>query len=1350
MTATALHTHRRPAPKPAHLHAAPSRRTAAAPPAATQAAGPAWPPYLQRRCACTGCGPCASGADTETVLQRRADGAASSTAAPSLSLGAGRPLPSGVRQQVEPLFGQSFTHVRLHDGPAAARATRAVGAVAFTSGAHIAFAPGRYAPHTPGGLHLLSHELAHTVQQRGLGHSAPLQRAALTIGAAHSPHEAEADRAADRVLQGQRVGALTPLAAPRLQRYSHAEPALPAEAGWAGALWRGARGVVGGVVGGVFGGMAATAGRVVQVGTAAIGRVVPGIGHVASSLAARAARAIQAAGQFMAQGRSLVELVVQRTFQATLGPMLQWLQLGRWWQILSQGLRAGAAALAGAALRWLSGHCAGLYQAAQVFEHWLGQQVQQLVAELSASWRLWGGRLQRAWAWVMGQMGTFLGRVMAEVTLVASTIWQALAPVREVVMAFVARVGAVAWQVLSSSWTWLTGQASHLAQVLRQAAAAEVSRYAAFVRVQLHSVALMAQFLLNGLPPQLANPLRAWARRTAQRWRRLWRALREGGPAGLLLQAVDELQADLALAEALCRAAGAALQRELQALGVLMLQAAHALLATPQGRLLVVASGFAMAGVVALGAVAVSVGAAVVAAWYGFEAMVAPCVAAVMRQLRKWRGWAQAALALAAQGLTEWWDDRVWQPLQRLLAWARATPCLRELLMVTHLHTLLSGLASVRRIVRALWEAARQPARLLSMLRAALAPRIARAPSTVAKYIAGTAFPLDPAHREGIVRHLTPAIQHLMAHWWQELLNLGGTLLWPWPAVGQALPDMARQGALCVRALVQAEWGPALQSGLAAMQQLNAALGALWGWFAIGAMLGGGFLGALGVVFSGGATLGAGAAAGWAMAGTAGLWLLGATVITEVAVIAQAHGQLSDTNPRLADPVARAAANEDAYGRFAQSTFSLGVLAALAVLGWMAGRLAAAIWLVSRTVAAARRGAGLVAAIWRAERPRSLARPLRSQRQPGPITAAELEAGRLGLAEVVDQPGRVRRPRDPELRSRYDLEVELEGRWRWRRDRLSGLWCIFFNPRKCGKTVAADIARRAEATLSRTVNEGSAATHETVRLSNRRVRRAEANRSAEAVRRVQSSHHERVLTVNEEISTLESAMSRLRLASTRGARPNLRVLTPAERELIDGLVDSGDAAGVHLRELDELVTAEQAVLRRELEIGDASEGHFQREVRRAGFNLFQYLRSRTPDGVAAAEIRTRYGGLDVLTGAKPPSGRSIHPDHVIPLTEMIETGRFRHLSLDEMEMLTNELEFLRSVDSAANESRGDRSYAYWPQANRFYTDAQLAPMRHLEIRLRVRLPERIEEILSMSPERRSADVRAYQRARRRR
>lgn len=74
----------------------------------------------------------------------------------------GQALPDGVRQRMESFFGADFSDVRVHVGSHAS----SIGAVAFTIGSSLHFAPGQYQPDSPRGLQLLGHELAHVVQQR--------------------------------------------------------------------------------------------------------------------------------------------------------------------------------------------------------------------------------------------------------------------------------------------------------------------------------------------------------------------------------------------------------------------------------------------------------------------------------------------------------------------------------------------------------------------------------------------------------------------------------------------------------------------------------------------------------------------------------------------------------------------------------------------------------------------------------------------------------------------------------------------------------------------------------------------------------------------------------------------------------------------------------------------------------------------------------------------------------------------------------------------------------------------------------------------------------------------------------
>lgn len=74
---------------------------------------------------------------------------------------AGAPLCPMMRERMEESYGADFSDVRVHTGEAAHEAAQALNARAFTHGNHIYLARGESA----GDSNLMSHELAHTIQQ---------------------------------------------------------------------------------------------------------------------------------------------------------------------------------------------------------------------------------------------------------------------------------------------------------------------------------------------------------------------------------------------------------------------------------------------------------------------------------------------------------------------------------------------------------------------------------------------------------------------------------------------------------------------------------------------------------------------------------------------------------------------------------------------------------------------------------------------------------------------------------------------------------------------------------------------------------------------------------------------------------------------------------------------------------------------------------------------------------------------------------------------------------------------------------------------------------------------------------
>jgi hypothetical protein len=81
------------------------------------------------------------------------------------TFGAGAPLPEPLRDALEPQFGYDLSQVRVHTGGLAAESATSIDASAFTVGHNIVFGPGQYAPETSAGQRLITHELAHVVQQ---------------------------------------------------------------------------------------------------------------------------------------------------------------------------------------------------------------------------------------------------------------------------------------------------------------------------------------------------------------------------------------------------------------------------------------------------------------------------------------------------------------------------------------------------------------------------------------------------------------------------------------------------------------------------------------------------------------------------------------------------------------------------------------------------------------------------------------------------------------------------------------------------------------------------------------------------------------------------------------------------------------------------------------------------------------------------------------------------------------------------------------------------------------------------------------------------------------------------------
>jgi hypothetical protein len=151
------------------------------------------------------------GSGSRPRIQREADSAAGARDGNGVMAGAeaavdraasssGTALPAHIQRQFEGSLGADLSSVRVHTGSDSQEAAHAVGAKAYTVGNDIHFAAGRYQPDDPFGMHLLAHEVAHTVQQSG---GAQRRQHKLEVSTPQDAAEHEADRAADAMVRGE-------------------------------------------------------------------------------------------------------------------------------------------------------------------------------------------------------------------------------------------------------------------------------------------------------------------------------------------------------------------------------------------------------------------------------------------------------------------------------------------------------------------------------------------------------------------------------------------------------------------------------------------------------------------------------------------------------------------------------------------------------------------------------------------------------------------------------------------------------------------------------------------------------------------------------------------------------------------------------------------------------------------------------------------------------------------------------------------------------------------------------------------------------------------------------------------
>ncbi|THF77585.1 eCIS core domain-containing protein [Cohnella fermenti] len=140
---------------------------------------------------------------TDTEKLASLQGSAGNRAVLQMFRQADNKMPVNVQAKMEGALGSDFSDVRIHAN--SSKASEA-GALAYTQGTDIHFAPGKYNPNQPGGQRLLGHELAHVVQQKA-GRVAPTGQLASGALLNDSPAlEQEADRLGSQAASAPDLG----------------------------------------------------------------------------------------------------------------------------------------------------------------------------------------------------------------------------------------------------------------------------------------------------------------------------------------------------------------------------------------------------------------------------------------------------------------------------------------------------------------------------------------------------------------------------------------------------------------------------------------------------------------------------------------------------------------------------------------------------------------------------------------------------------------------------------------------------------------------------------------------------------------------------------------------------------------------------------------------------------------------------------------------------------------------------------------------------------------------------------------------------------------------------------------
>jgi len=958
--------------------------------------------FIRRSCSCGGsCSSCQTSALEEKPLlaQRKpaGPGEAEVDAGVIPAGSSGHPLGAKTREFLESRTGAGMDHVRVHTDGASADSAAGLHADAYTVGQHIYFGTGKYNPDSEGGKRLIAHEVAHTIQQgKGGAAVAPALHATVKVGAVNDPAEREADAVADMVMSPAGT-AIVPLSSDR-------EPAV--RRGWTDALsdaWD------------------ATGGRAWDAAKEGASTVAGEVSDLASDAWDAAKDTAAAFIDTIAPGllpflRDVGGAIFDK-LSGGLGGLLGGISA----RIQNQGVAGAIAGLLGDLAgslgkslgQLVNGSCQSMVQAASSIIGFVKEIGGEAFAELGKMASAVGGFFSDLWndlgAPALAAIRKVAGSALDWIEEKAAWVWDKLEPIRA--------ASSTAWNWIKEQFNIAVDEGSGVLDWLYDKAKElwfKIRDKIAPILGPLKMVA-GALLLLSPLGPIILIWKGAPVLWDVLKW--IWtHGLK---PAGAqvnawfreyilpqLLSGVAQVESLLDQASAfLCGHAGAiasglrSLQEALSGVPFLSLASGAVGLAAGFFESLSGKGGCKFSDVV--GAVK-----SVLSKIYDF----AKPVLEILRQ----------AVLIATLGPWALLDDGVWATLNRFIAFAKRTPCVREIAGLLHVDGVMETVGSVRAYLKDIWKVISDQDEFEAAIHKALDGMVSRIPGRVEE-IAGAASGLDGPHLHVLLNHfLVPKLASLFGHWKDLLTGMIWDLVWPWPGVMKDVDEAKKHIGQLKDALWDFQFSKASDAGLTIWRDVNGIIGHLYGWFFIASVL-------IGAVF-------ASPQAGAAVALEVGEVLLASTIAAEVLTVGKSRLNLMSADRRALTGKARETQDHDDYEEMAGSIVNLGVLGVMSVLGEIAADFAKAVFAEIKGIFLPEGEAPATADIPSTTEKPAPEAPQEAPKSETPANKAEaedfpkaqFEGERAQVREKAAHPEEVHEVSDTDRAKEFDAEIEIE------------------------------------------------------------------------------------------------------------------------------------------------------------------------------------------------------------------------------------------------------------------------------------------------------------------------------------